>query len=149
MLKVFAVPTNKPGAEPRLALLASGCLCLGAILIGSLDAVAPILTMFFLMCYTCVNLSCAVLELLDDPSWRPQFRRYHWLGSVLGMVLCVYMMFAISIPMAVAALLFCGLILGYAAKNSHAARWGDGLQGMKFMQYEYEQVNPPTREWNL
>ncbi|CAE8599490.1 unnamed protein product, partial [Polarella glacialis] len=70
ILKIFAAP---PGKEPRLALLASACLCTLAISVGELNAIAPILTMFFLMCYTCVNMSCAICELVNDPSWRPTF----------------------------------------------------------------------------
>ena len=56
ILRCLTVP---PGREPRLALFASGVLCVLALLVGELNAVAPFQTMFFLMCYTCVNASCA------------------------------------------------------------------------------------------
>lgn len=39
------------------------------MLIASLDYVAPIITMFFLMCYAFVNLACTLQSLLKSPSW--------------------------------------------------------------------------------
>jgi len=129
ILKVFAA---KPGREPRLALLASGVLCACAIAIGELNAVAPVLTMFFLMCYTCVNMSCTILEAVNDPNWRPRFRFHHWSISLVGAILCVWMMFAISALIAMVAVLFCSVVFAYAAYNSHSVKWGDGFQGVKF-----------------
>ena len=48
------------------------------ILIGNLDEITPIITMFFLMCYGFVNLACALQTLLRTPNWRPRFKYYHW-----------------------------------------------------------------------
>jgi len=129
ILKVFAVP---PGQEPRLALAASGILCACAIGIGELNAVAPILTMFFLMCYTCVNASCTICEAVQDPNWRPTFRFHHWSVSLLGALLCIWMMFAMSAIKAMIAIVFCLIVMSYSAYNSNAVKWGDGFQGMKF-----------------
>lgn len=129
ILRVFAV---QPGKEPRLALVASGVLCACAIAIGELNAVAPVLTMFFLMCYTCVNMSCTVLEAVSDPNWRPSFRYHHWSVSLLGAILCIWMMFAISALTAMVAIVFCGVVFSYASFNSHQVKWGDGFQGLKF-----------------
>jgi len=129
ILQIFAAP---PGSEPRLALVASGMLCACAIAIGELNVVAPVLTMFFLMCYTCVNLSCTILEAVHDPSWRPKFKYHHWSISLLGAILCIWMMFAMSPIMATCAICFCAVIFAYAAYNSHSVKWGDGFQGIKF-----------------
>jgi len=129
ILRIFAV---SPGKEPRLALLGSGVLCACAITIGELNAVAPLLTMFFLMCYTCVNLSCAILHAAEDPNWRPRFRYYHWSVSLAGALLCIWMMFAMSALVAMVAVLLCMVIFVYATYNSHDVNWGDGFQGVKF-----------------
>ena len=121
-----------PGKEPRLALLASGALCALSITIGELNAIAPLLTMFFLMCYTCVNMSCTILHFVSDPNWRPTFRYHHWSISLIAAALCVWMMFAMAAVIAMAAIAFCSIILAYAAYNSANTKWGDGFQGMKF-----------------
>merc|ERR1719387_1708776 len=88
--------------------------------------------MFFLMSYTCINMSCAVLEAVNDPNWRPQFRLHHWSISLLGALLCIWLMFAISLVFAFAAVLFCLVVFSYAAYNSGKMKWGDGLQGIKY-----------------
>lgn len=129
ILRFFAA---QPGKEPRLALAASGILCACAIGVGELNAIAPILTMFFLMCYTCVNASCTVCEAVQDPNWRPTFRFHHWVVSLFGTILCIFMMFAMAPIMAAIAVAFCLAVMGYSAYNSHAIKWGDGFQGMKF-----------------
>lgn len=61
-LQVFG--HGKTNGEPTWALLLTVGICEIGILIASLDAVAPILSMFFLMCYLFVNLACAVQTLL-------------------------------------------------------------------------------------
>ncbi|CAK9027746.1 Solute carrier family 12 member 5 (Electroneutral potassium-chloride cotransporter 2) (K-Cl cotransporter 2) (hKCC2) (Neuronal K-Cl cotransporter) [Durusdinium trenchii] len=131
-LPILRVFKATPGKEPRLALLASGALCALSITIGELNAIAPLLTMFFLMCYTCVNMSCTILHFVSDPNWRPTFRYHHWSISLIAAALCVWMMFAMAAVIAMAAIAFCSIILAYAAYNSANTKWGDGFQGMKF-----------------
>ncbi|XP_025788394.1 solute carrier family 12 member 5 [Puma concolor] len=81
-LQVFG--HGKANGEPTWALLLTACICEIGILIASLDEVAPILSMFFLMCYMFVNLACAVQTLLRTPNWRPRFRYYHWAEKEWG-----------------------------------------------------------------
>ncbi|XP_016819711.1 solute carrier family 12 member 7-like, partial [Cricetulus griseus] len=76
ILQVFG--HGKANGEPTWALLLTALICETGILIASLDSVAPILSMFFLMCYMFVNLACAVQTLLRTPNWRPRFKFYHW-----------------------------------------------------------------------
>ena len=75
-----------------------------AILIGNVDAIAPLLSMFFLMCYGFVNLACALQSLLKTPMWRPQFKYYHWSLSILGGVSCLCIMFMSSVFFALIAM---------------------------------------------
>ena len=49
-----------------------------AFTLGNVDEIAPLLSMFFLMCYGFVNLACALQTLLKTPNWRPRFKYYHW-----------------------------------------------------------------------
>ncbi|EPY74122.1 solute carrier family 12 member 7-like protein, partial [Camelus ferus] len=74
-LQVFG--HGKANGEPTWALLLTALICETGILIASLDSVAPILSMFFLMCYMFVNLACALQTLLRTPNWRPRFKYYH------------------------------------------------------------------------
>lgn len=60
------------------ALLLTMVICQCGILLGNVDILAPLLSMFFLMCYGFVNLACALQTLLKTPNWRPRFKYYHW-----------------------------------------------------------------------
>lgn len=69
----------------------------GAIVcIGSLDMVAPIITMFYLLFYGCVNVACGLLSLQSNPSWRPSWPYYHWTTAFAGALLCFTIMVVIS-----------------------------------------------------
>ena len=80
---------TEDGKEPYLATLFTLLICSGFVLIGDVDYITPVITMFFLLCYSGVNLSCFLLDLLDAPSWRPRWKYHHWLQSLAGAFLCI------------------------------------------------------------
>ena len=63
--------------EPRRPLALTILICAACIASGNVNSVAPIITMFFLLCYAFVNLACLLQDLLKEPNWRPRFRFYH------------------------------------------------------------------------
>ena len=63
------------------------CICFIAILIGSLDAVAPIVTIFFLALYGGINAACFLLDWQGSPNWRPTWKYFHKLTALGGLVL--------------------------------------------------------------
>ncbi|XP_057949131.1 cation-chloride cotransporter 1 isoform X7 [Malania oleifera] len=77
------------GSEPHIATFFTAFICIGCVVIGNLDLITPTITMFFLLCYAGVNLSCFLLDLLDAPSWRPRWKFHHWSLSLLGASLCI------------------------------------------------------------
>ncbi|XP_068854656.1 solute carrier family 12 member 7-like [Aphelocoma coerulescens] len=113
---------GKANGEPTWALLLTAGICEIGILIASLDSVAPILSMFFLMCYMFVNLACAVQTLLRTPNWRPRFKYYHWTLSFLGMSLCLALMFICSWYYALIAMLIAGCIYKYIEYRGYTVR---------------------------
>jgi amino acid transporter len=54
-LDVFIV---QEGEEPRRALLLTATITLAGVLVGNLDLITPIITMFFLLCYLGSVLIC-------------------------------------------------------------------------------------------
>ncbi|XP_043946178.1 solute carrier family 12 member 5 [Protopterus annectens] len=150
MLRVFG--HGKANGEPTWALLLTACICEIGILIASLDEVAPILSMFFLMCYMFVNLACAVQTLLRTPNWRPRFRYYHWTLSFLGMSLCLAIMFISSWYYALVALAIAGIIYKYIEYQGAEKEWGDGIRGLslsaaRFALLRLEEGPPHTKNW--
>ncbi|XP_062336801.1 solute carrier family 12 member 7-like isoform X3 [Osmerus eperlanus] len=149
-LQVFG--HGKANGEPTWALLMTAGICEIGILIASLDAVAPILSMFFLMCYLFVNLACAVQTLLCTPNWRPRFKFYHWTLSFLGMSLCLSLMFISSWYYALVAMLIAGCIYKYIEYRGAEKEWGDGLRGLSLNAARYalirlEESPPHTKNW--
>ncbi|XP_054603416.2 solute carrier family 12 member 6 isoform X2 [Nothobranchius furzeri] len=149
-LRVFG--HGKANGEPTWALLLTALIAELGILIASLDMVAPILTMFFLMCYLFVNLACALQTLLRTPNWRPRFSYYHWALSFLGMTICLALMFISSWYYAIFAMVIAGMIYKYIEYNGAEKEWGDGIRGLSLSAARYallrlEEGPPHTKNW--
>ena len=93
-LRPFAILT---AGEPKRALLGAYFLGSCITMLGSLNLVAPLLSMCFLLCYACMNLNSFFLDFLKDPHWRPKWRFFHWSVGLAGFVLCVFVMFLIQV----------------------------------------------------
>ncbi|MCJ8747257.1 hypothetical protein PDJAM_G00151320 [Pangasius djambal] len=149
-LRVFG--HGKANGEPTWALLLTALIAELGILIASLDMVAPILSMFFLMCYLFVNLACAVQTLLRTPNWRPRFKYYHWALSFLGMSMCLALMFISSWYYAIVAMCIAGMIYKYIEYQGAEKEWGDGIRGLSLSAARYAllrlEAGPPhTKNW--
>uniref|UniRef100_A0A667YDT2 Solute carrier family 12 member 5b n=1 Tax=Myripristis murdjan TaxID=586833 RepID=A0A667YDT2_9TELE len=143
---------GKANGEPTWALLLTAGICEIGIIIASLDAVAPILSMFFLMCYMFVNLACALQTLLRTPNWRPRFKFYHWALSFLGMSLCLSLMFICSWYYAIVAMGIATCIYKYIEFCGAEKEWGDGIRGIslsaaRFALMRLEEGPPHTKNW--
>lgn len=117
----------------RRALLPGFAVCvpiaLGAVLLGDLNAVAPVVTMFFLTIYGTINLVAAAETLSGDPSWRPRLR-VPWLVNLAGAVACVAVMLLIN-PLIGLLALFAELILwSVLSRHERIQRWGDARRGL-------------------
>uniref|UniRef100_A0A671XDJ6 Solute carrier family 12 member 6 n=1 Tax=Sparus aurata TaxID=8175 RepID=A0A671XDJ6_SPAAU len=149
-LRVFG--HGKANGEPTWALLLTALIAELGILIASLDLVAPILTMFFLMCYLFVNLACGLQTLLRTPNWRPRFSYYHWTLSFLGMTICLALMFISSWYYAIVAMVIAGMIYKYIEYHGAEKEWGDGIRGLSLSAARYallrlEEGPPHTKNW--
>ncbi|BFI30506.1 protein MpCCC1 [Marchantia polymorpha subsp. ruderalis] len=129
VLKYFKAPD---GTEPHLATLFTMLICAGCVILGDLDLVTPVITMFFLLCYCGVNLSCLLLDLLDAPSWRPRWKYHHWFLSLMGAVVCIAIMFLISWIFTIISLLLASLIYWYVSIKGKGGDWGDGFKSAYF-----------------
>ncbi|XP_066590703.1 solute carrier family 12 member 4 isoform X2 [Prorops nasuta] len=143
---------SSASGEPRRALLLTLIICQCGILLGNVDYLAPLLSMFFLMCYGFVNLACAVQTLLRTPNWRPRFKYYHWSLSVLGLSLCIAIMFMTSWYYALLAMGMAGLIYKYIEYRGAEKEWGDGISGLALSAARYsllrlEEGPPHTKNW--
>lgn len=115
--------------DPRIATLLSFVLALAAILLGDLNVIAPVLSMFFLTSYGLINLSAGLEGLIESPTWRPQFR-FPWWGSLIGAAACFITMLMINLGATFAALLITGSLYAIMKHRQIRANWGDTRQGI-------------------
>lgn len=57
-------------------------------LLGNIDRITPILTMFYLMMYGGINLCCFLLAWVDSPGFRPQFKYFSRRTALFGFFWC-------------------------------------------------------------
>ncbi len=117
------------GGEPVVGLVVSLVIALGAVLLGDLNAVAPVVSMFFLTVYGMVNVVAALETLSGDPSWRPRLP-VPWFVCLIGGVGCFAVMFLISPLAAVAAIVIELGLWVFLARRERQARWGDVRRGV-------------------
>jgi solute carrier family 12 (sodium/potassium/chloride transporter), member 2 len=118
-----------PENEPRVGVLMTYALAQGGILLGGLDVIAPVLTMFFLATYGLLNLACALERWAASPSFRPELR-VPTVVSLLGGIGCLYVMSIINLPAMGAAALFCGAIYAFTQRRALSTTYGDARHGM-------------------
>ena len=121
--------TMGPHKEPIVGLVVTVLIALAACLLGDLNAVAPIVTMFFLTVYGTVNLVAAFASLSGEISWRPTLR-IPWLASLTAGIACIVVMFLISPIAAVAALLAEVTLWLILARKERTTAWGDARRGL-------------------
>ena len=91
------------------ALLTLHFIAIVFIVLGDLNAVASIITMFFLITYGTICLISFLEHFAGNPSYRPTFKT-KWYLSFMGMVLSFAMMFQINLMYAVIAILIMVII---------------------------------------
>ncbi|KAL8575172.1 hypothetical protein ACOMHN_042482 [Nucella lapillus] len=103
-------------------------LALAFTLIGSLNFIAPLISLFFLATYALINFSCFDVSMTNTPGWRPGFRYYNEWVSLLGFVICIVVMFLISWPMALVCAFIISSFCMYLKQVKPDVNWGSSGQ---------------------
>ena len=106
------------------AHLLSTAVALAPVALGGLDAVAPVLTMFFLTTYGMVNLVAGLERLARNPSYRPTLR-VPWPVSLAGAAACFGVMFLINHVAGILAFLAEILVYLVLRRRALRASWCD------------------------
>ncbi len=99
---------NRRG-EPSTAIVFTALISLVTLLLGSLDSVASLLTMFFLITYGMINISVFIEQSIGITSFRPSFR-IPKIVSLFGAVACFGIMMLINAEFSLVALAVIALI---------------------------------------
>ena len=142
---------DEKSGEPMVALRITGVVAFVAVGLGDLNAVATVVTMFFLTTYGMLNFAAGLEALVQDPSFRPRIRVPWWV-SLAGGVGCFIAMFAINPWACIAALLIEAIIWWFIQRRSLEATWGDVRTGLwmataRFAMLKLRQSRPDPRNW--
>ncbi|MCP9236851.1 amino acid permease [Lewinella sp. JB7] len=103
--------------EPYNASLITVVLAAFFILLGALDSVAEIISMFFMVTYGSLCLISFLNHFAADPSYRPTFRS-KWYVSLFGAIACFGLMFFMNSTYAATAVVLIGLLYVYIAHSN-------------------------------
>lgn len=130
-LRFFGAGTDA-GNEPRRATVLTFIIAQCGILLGDLDAIAPIITMFFMITYGLLNLATFYEAVTGNPSYRPSFRYCHWSLSLAGALACLAVMFFVNWFWALASIVLIAMLHWYIGFREIEGRWGDINSGVAF-----------------
>ncbi len=113
---------RKSDNEPVNASLVTVLIALVFVALGSVNAVAEIISMFFLVTYGSLCLISFLNHFGSSPSYRPSFRS-RWYFSLGGFIIALWVMFKINSAYALASIIVMTGIYSYL-KYIHQERHG-------------------------
>jgi amino acid transporter len=112
-----ALSRGRPNSnEPTNASIVVFVIAGVFVALGSVDFVAQIISMIFMLSYGSLCTISLLEHFAADPSYRPSFRS-RWYISLVGALMCVWLMFRMSAPYAVLALVIMGLLYVVIART--------------------------------
>lgn len=118
------------GSEPRPATIMTFIIAQMGIMLGNLDAIAPVITMFFMITYGTLNLACFYESFSGNPSFRPTFRFHHWSLALFGAAGCVAVMLLMNWVWTIVAVLCMGSVYWMVSRAEIVSHWGDVTSGV-------------------
>ncbi|HXK80857.1 MAG TPA: amino acid permease [Bacteroidales bacterium] len=118
-LNIFLAKERQKDKEPINASIITCLIAFGFVAIGDINAVAEIISMFFMLTYGSLCLISFLNHFGSSPSYRPSFKSKWWL-SLIGFIVSVWVMFKINTTYALAAFILLTLIyiyINYYHKN--------------------------------
>ena len=136
--------------EPRNALLLTFAIAEVGILIGELDVIARIVSMFFITAYGFLNLSCAI-ENWAGSDFYPEYRIPIWV-SLLGATACLIVMIQLDLLAMILATVILGILFTYLQRKELKLKSGDTWNGfwdsvVRYGLIKLKNVNIEWRNW--
>ncbi|XP_058702030.1 solute carrier family 12 member 3 isoform X2 [Poecile atricapillus] len=119
-------------SEPIRGYMLTYVIAIGFILIAELNAIAPIISNFFLCSYALINFSCFHASITNSPGWRPSFRYYSKWTALFGAAVSVVIMFLLTWWAALIAFGIVIFLLGYVLYKKPDVNWGSSVQASSY-----------------
>jgi hypothetical protein len=125
--KLFSSKTKSN--EPRNALIFTAVLIIVALFLGNLDALATLITMFFLITYGMLNLVVFIQQSMQIISFRPSFKIPRFV-SLLGAIGCGFIMVLINPVFSILAIIIIIVLYIWLGRQGLQTKGGDIRGGM-------------------
>lgn len=120
------ISANNEKGEPRNATLVTAIIALFFVSLGDVNAVASVISMFFMVTYGAICLISFLNHFGASPSYRPSFRS-KWYLSLLGFIISVWVMFKIDSTYAIVAFILMTVLYLYISFQNKERK---GLQSI-------------------
>lgn len=109
--------------QPRNALLLTFLIAEAGILVGDLNVIARVVSIFFITTYGFLNLSAA-FEAATSADFRPSFRIPFWV-SLVGAIACFLVMIQLDLVAMIGATVILGLLFLFLKRRQLSLEGGD------------------------
>lgn len=121
--------------NPIVAVLVSFVLVEGILLIGSLNMIAQVNSVLFMLSYLFTNLACLSIEITGAPNFRQTFKYFSWHTCFVGLVGTLVMMFVINpLSSIILCLILVIALYLFLPAFQQIAQWGSISQALMFHQ---------------
>ena len=137
--------------EPRRATVLSLIIAVSIVWMGGLNAVAQVISMFFLIAYGMINFSAFVEGYGGNPSFRPRFKLFGWPAALAGAIGCAIAMVKIDETYAIIAIGISAVLYVWLRRRT-TSDWDDAKRGYIFSRTRQnlltlENMTPDPKNW--
>lgn len=133
-LPLAPAAVKSSSGNPWVSVLYTWALAQCVVFAGQLNAIASLVTIFYLLAFAVVDLACLALEWASAPNFRPTFQYFSWHTCLLGILSCLVMMFVINPVYSSGSIVLLFILLLFLHYRSPTSSWGYISQALIFHQ---------------
>ena len=115
--------------QPRNAMIVTGIIIFATMLLRNINAIAPLVTLFFLVTYAMINIVVIIEQRLGLISYRPLLKVNKWIPW-LGLISSVLAMFIINPTISWITILIVFIVYWYLSKQNLETPFEDVRSGL-------------------
>lgn len=115
--------------QPRNAMVVTGIMIFATMLLRELNAVAPLVTLFFLITYAMINIVVIIEQRLGLISYRPIFKVNKWIPWV-GLLSSVMAMFIINPTISLVSIVIVFVVYWFLSRQNLETPFEDVRSGL-------------------
>lgn len=115
--------------QPRNAMIVTGILIFFTLLLRNINAVAPLVTLFFLITYAMINIVVIIEQRLGLISYRPIFKIHKWVPW-FGLISSIFAMFIINPSVSLISIAIVLMVYWYLSRQNLETPFEDVRSGL-------------------